>query len=1210
MDYMDFMEEIEHRLQYERCLYSAVIELNKPGENAVENALHQLLSCSDASRIYIFRNFTDKDNYLAMQQLFEACADKVEPQIDNPKLQHVIYRRDGFERWMTVLSGGKTIYGKIKDFPADEREILEDQGIQSILIIPISVNEGWYGFIGFDDTFRERDWSEDDILLLQTFSRILGSYFERVEAENKLIAKNEQFELAVRGSNDGIWDWNIVTNDLYLSERWKEMLGYRDDEISNTFDSFLRLLHGDDKERVLNHVEEYLQGKHEKYDIEFRMIHKEGGYRWIRARGEVLFGNDGKPYRMAGSHTDITEKNEFEQRLQEREAQFRTIFYHSPQPMTLTELSGGKLIEVNDTFCEKLKVSREDILGKTTTELEFYPPDAREKFTTELVQRGTVDGMEMEFLSLDGSIIVAKMYATFITVNSQNYILTIFDDITEQKKTENALRESEDKFRNFVENANDIVYSLSKEGRFTYVSPNWEDILGHKAEQVVGEKIESFVHPDDLKRCRDFLQRILETGKKQDGIEYRVQHRNGEWRWHMSNASPLKDEKGTVISYIGIARDVTDRKRAEEEMISAKEGAEIANRAKSEFLANMSHEIRTPLNAVIGFSQLLEETPLTPVQKEYADSIGTSAGALLDIINDILDFSKIEAGKLELEYVKTDLYELLEQSIDIIKYTAAKKNLEVLLDIVPEMPRFALVDPIRLKQILANLLSNSVKFTETGEIELKVKFEQRDEGQGDIRFSIRDTGIGINEKQKKKIFKAFTQADSSTTRRFGGTGLGLIISENIAQKMGSHLHLESSPGIGSTFYFTIQTEIEYSDTAAVGRIEDIRRSLVIDDNENNRKILEHMLAAWDIECTSCENGFESLKLIERDGPFDVIICDYHMPYIDGLETIKMIREKLHLTPGKQPVILLHSSSDDLRLHEECTNLGVRWRLTKPVKRKELFQKLISLHDLPPDTEKDKLQQGTPQFPYDGKITILIAEDNDTNMLLTKSIAKKAVPSAKIIEAVNGREAVDLVEKAHPDLVLMDIQMPEMDGNQATAAIREMNRKKGSNPVTVIGLTAGAFKEEKEKSLEAGMDDFITKPIDIKRLQEVVQNYLKKNPAERRETEAEHFDKTAFEADVDDEDVVEEIILHAKQDIPRKIVSLENSLRNNSLEKAAKVVHSIKGTALSMRCSRLAELSNETEQLIRSGSTEEAGRMFEKIKSEWQVLVPLLDLKQK
>ncbi len=528
--------------------------------------------------------------------------------------------------------------------------------------------------------------------------------------------------------------------------------------------------------------------------------------------------------------------------------------------------------------------------------------------------------------------------------------------------------------------------------------------------------------------------------------------------------------------------------KTDRELRAAKKTAETASKAKSLFLANMSHEIRTPLNGVIGFTDLLKNTPLSPVQQQYVENANVSGHTLLGIINDILDFSKIEAGMMNLEIIKTDMIELLENSIDIIKYSASKKELEVLLSVDRSMPRFAMTDPIRLKQILANLLSNAVKFTEKGEIELKVSYQKLENQQGKLTFFVRDTGIGINETQKEKLFKSFSQADSSTTRKYGGTGLGLSISQMIVEKMGSQISLESKQGEGSTFFFDLITEIEHGEMMDFSSIRKIKRCLIIDDNANNRMILEHMLANWQLDSVSCENGFDALKTIETSKPFDVIICDYHMPYLDGLETIKMIREKLKLSPEKQPIILLHSSSDDAELHKKCDDLGILFRLTKPVKSDDLFGYLCNIHDTTQICQKACTTEISGERPPTNQASILIAEDIEMNMMMIKALLSQLYPQVKIIEATNGVEATEHYKIKQLDLILMDVQMPQMDGTQATRAIRKLEESSGKH-IPIIALTAGALKEEKEACLTAGMDTFLSKPIDIEALKKVLQKYL-------------------------------------------------------------------------------------------------------------------------
>jgi signal transduction histidine kinase/response regulator RpfG family c-di-GMP phosphodiesterase len=707
--------------------------------------------------------------------------------------------------------------------------------------------------------------------------------------------------------------------------------------------------------------------------------------------------------------------------------------------------------------------------------------------------------------------------------------------------------------------------------KYVAVSNFWLEKFNLKGKQVIGKSYyDAFSNLDEERRERH--KRIL-TGAVEKTNED-IFHLEGVEEpmfisWEMR---PWYQYDGTIGGMMISIQDITLSVKHREELKAAKLLAEQASNAKSEFLASMSHEIRTPLNGVIGFTDLLLKTRLNETQQQYLNIVNHSANALLSIINDILDFSKIEAGKLELDIEKCDIYELGSQATDIITYQVQTKGLEMLLNVSPDLPRFIWADALRLKQILINLLGNATKFTETGEIELKIEVLSAYNDHTRIRFAVRDTGIGIKPEQQSKIFQAFSQEDPSTTKKYGGTGLGLTISNRLLELMDSGLKLESTPGIGSTFYFDLDLKSAQGEPVSWENIELIKRALIVDDNENNRLILTQMLLLKNIESVNAGNGQEALRLLAKGEQFDVIIMDYHMPQMDGLEVIKKIREAFQ-NSGQIPVILLYSSSDDGEIIKACDALQVKHRLVKPVKMQDVYHTLSRLHVKETDFAAGKVVDKITTIT--ARINILVAEDNAVNMLLAKTILKRIAPNAHIMEAKTGVEALEMCRRLWPDLVFMDIQMPEMNGYDTTRQIRAMQ---GEKHIPVIALTAGNVKGEKEKCLAAGMDDFLVKPIVEDSLGLMFNKWINHGDQAVNDTLV-HFDSNTIRSYVgDDIDTINEIIGLTKIELAESLITLTAHIKNKDLKALNLTGHKLYGTAISAGLPALAEIAHQYEHM--------------------------------
>ena len=661
-----------------------------------------------------------------------------------------------------------------------------------------------------------------------------------------------------------------------------------------------------------------------------------------------------------------------------------------------------------------------------------------------------------------------------------------------QMTAEQALRESESRFRLVASNMTDVVV-VTKLGRTEYVTPSVEGVLGWTPEEVMEFDARSMVHPEDQDGTRN------ETPREGVSVtsRFRAPRKDGSWVWLEAVTTPLLVEDGEPVWSQSSLRDITARVEAEEEITVARDAAVQAARAKSEFLANMSHEIRTPLNAVIGMSGLLEDTTLNAEQLEFVRTIRTSGDSLLGVINDILDFSKIEAGAVELEQRPFDLRNCVEDALDVLAHRASEKRLELSADIDPAVPEGVLGDETRVRQILVNLLSNGIKFTDEGEIAVAVTAQPDAQGAARIRFSVRDTGIGIPEDRRDRVFRSFSQVDSSTTRKFGGTGLGLTISRRFAELMGGEMSFESEPGQGSTFWFTIrvtpaEVPVDGERLSLAGSLAG-RRVLIVDDNETNRRILTRQCERWGLEPRVAAGAAEAMQWIDAGEHFDVGLLDLMMPEVDGIDLARMIHER---HGQKLPLILLSSLGEERAARDDTHGSAPTFAavLMKPARPSHILRAMARALGVPVTAADDGA--AAPLRTDLGSrhpLRILLAEDNRVNQKVATKILERLGYSADVAE--NGIEVIEALERETYDLILMDVQMPEMDGLEATRAVR--GKFPAERQPRIVAMTANATQRDREACYEAGMDDYVSKPVAVRHLVAALERCSASAPHEGR-----------------------------------------------------------------------------------------------------------------
>lgn len=903
-----------------------------------------------------------------------------------------------------------------------------------------------------------------------------------------------------------------------------------------------------------------------------------------------------------------------QKRDEQRLLYFDSMFNKSNDIIGIVNIE-GEILKINPAFSELLGYEEDEVLN---TNASLYRPHGTfNEFIT--IQNQFLSGeanvvITLPFVAKDKQIKKIEWVGSF--EKNTGLLYFIGRDVTLIEQQSILLKNSEARFRSFFENSRSLMSIHDLEGNFISVNNTAASMMGVPVEFFEGKNLMDFLPESRREKFEAYIRELNEKGVANGSTEV-IGADGGKKSW-LYNSIVEKNDHGEEY-VLANAVDLTIRYRMEEELKIATKRAEEANRAKSEFIANMSHEIRTPLNGIIGFTDLVMNTPLDNTQEQYLKIINQSGTTLLNIVDQILDFSKIESRKIKLIEEKVDLQGVASDACAMVLYSLEKKGLEMLLDIQEDLPRFVWADEIRLKQVLVNLLSNAVKFTEEGEIRLIINLvKELPNNEVILHFCVTDTGVGIHPDKLNEIFKAFTQEDSSITKKYGGTGLGLTISNRLLELKDSKLEVKSELGKGSCFCFDVKLKSE-RDQFDNDLLKGINRVLVVDDNDSNRQILARMLELKNIEVDEADSGLAALLMLQKNADYDVIIMDYHMPVMDGIETIRKIKEGIikNKSLEDQPIVMLYSSSDSDKLQLECDKLEVQSRLVKPIKMQEMYEVLGELKNRNRNRNenkkkikvKEEVVSTNEQTSVEEKpLIILIAEDNEINLYLTKILVTQLVPNAQFVEARDGVEAVDLFFVNQPDIVLMDIQMPNMNGFEATIEIRKNER---GTPKPIIALTAGSMSGEREKSLDVGMNDFMAKPIVKQDLAKMFKKWVKTDQCEESEGDyntvnIEHINKTWFnQYATDDFEFKEKFIQLAKKGMQESIISLQEAIEVQDIDAINEAGHKLKGTSLTVGLTQLSKFAVAFE-LLDKYDEQYVRELFDSILFEIKIVNGILD----
>jgi two-component system sensor histidine kinase/response regulator len=1000
------------------------------------------------------------------------------------------------------------------------------------------------------------------------------------EADSPARRSAEFLEFAQSAGGFGVFELNLVTGIIKGTSLFFELIGLECRDMSLSREEWLASIHPQDLEGVVHALSDAV-ATGSGYETEYRTLSASGEIRWLAGRGQVLLGGEGYDSRAIGTITDITERKELEDKL-----------HYATESLNIAQTAAGiatfdfdfrrNTRICSDNFRELLGIPPATSLEDLNRTLSRVHPDDFARVRSAPLETTPADPYyRCEYrVLLDSGVerwIGEKAKVARAPSGDVERITGALIDISDLKRTKAALGSVEIRLERALRGTQDGLWEIDLLTNVSWYGLRFGEILGYSVEELGSshEQFATLIHPEDRERVALALDNHLEHRSVYD-LEFRVRHKAGHYEWMRARGQAERAADGTPLRLAGAMQLVTDRKLAEQASLDAKLAAEAANRAKSSFLANLSHEIRTPMNGVLGMSQILAETSLDSTQREYLDIIRGSAKALLSLINGVLDLSKIEADRLELENVEFDLIHMIYETVAATALQTAGKGIELIVTLEVEVPVMVRADPVRLRQVVLNLLGNAVKFTHEGHISVRVANRTASNERASLTIEVTDTGIGIPADRIDRLFKSFSQVDSSTTRHYGGTGLGLSIVKRLAELMGGEVGVRSEVGKGSTFWVRVEVDVVKEQPArqplGLGR-----KVLIVDDIPAARESLASKLKLYQFSTVLVGSVDEALQRLAQDS-FDLVLADELMPMRGGLDLLKALRTDAR--HARLPFILLSlfGAEHDTAEREYRPNaIGL-----KPI-RAALLANLVDQVLTGKTPHAPSIRSSSQSRPTFRGNKILLVEDNPVNQRVAQRTLQNL--AAEVTIANNGAEALERIAASNFDAVLMDCQMPVMDGFTATRRIREMELSRGAKRLPIIALTANVMSEDREKCLAAGMDAHLGKPIEPAQVIETLSRFLKAALSAPAIDRGALKELTGGDAEFERE-LAQTFVSSGDQCLAEIIAALKAS----DFDTVRKRAHSLKGASANIHARELSQAASSLENAVRENALPAIGAL--------------------